>query len=336
MILVNNPGTWSAIYWPLGHAPWHGWTPTDLIFPFFLFMVGMSINFSRKASGREALRRSAVLFGLGVFMAAYPFFDLTTVRIPGVLQRIALCYLATWWLRRALGTAGQAATAAALLVGYWALMTLVPVPRGLAPNLQPETNLGAWLDRLLLEGHLWKQSKTWDPEGLLSTLPAIATTLLGLLAGEWLKGERPPRAKAAGLLGAGAALTLAGVAWGESFPINKNLWTSSYVLLSGGLASCGFGLCYLVADVYGWRRWTWPFVIYGTNAIVVFVASGLLAKTIGLIKVSGVSLQALIYRGAFASWLAPHDASLGFALATVTFWFLVLAWMDARGIYIKV
>jgi predicted acyltransferase len=336
MILVNNPGTWSAIYWPLGHAAWHGWTPTDLIFPFFLFMVGMSINFSRKTSAREALRRAAVLFGLGVFMAAYPFFDLTTVRIPGVLQRIALCYLATWWLRRLAGTVGQAVTAALLLVGYWAAMTFVPVPGGVPPNLLPETNLGAWLDQQLLAGHMWKQSKVWDPEGLFSTLPAIGTTILGLLAGEWLKSERSPRVKVAGLLAGGIVLTVAGIAWGESFPINKALWTSSYVLLSGGLAACAFGLCYLVADLFGWRGWTGPFVIYGTNAIVVFVASGLLAKTIGLIQISGVSLQALIYQGAFESWLTSYNASLGFALATVLFWFLVLAWMDARGIHVRV
>src|SRR5262245_40558989 len=158
MILVNNPGNWGAVYWPLDHARWHGWTPTDLIFPFFLFIVGMAMTFSRRSTFREALRRAAIIFALGLFMAAYPFFDLTTVRIPGVLQRIALCYLAAWLARRATGATGQAVVAAALLAVYWLLMTRVPVPGGIAPNLEPETNLAAWLDRTLLSGHLWKQT----------------------------------------------------------------------------------------------------------------------------------------------------------------------------------
>lgn len=336
MILVNNPGTWSAIYWPLAHAPWHGWTPTDLIFPFFLFMVGMSIHFSSKTAAREALRRTAVLFGVGVFMAAYPFFNLATVRIPGVLQRIAVCYLAAWALRRVAGTFVQLAICAGLLVGYWMLMTFVPVPGGIAPNLLPETNLAAWVDRLLLDGHMWRQTKTWDPEGVLSTLPAIATTILGMQAGAWLRSSRTPRQKAVGLLAAGFALAVAGLGWNESFPINKSLWTSSYTLFTAGMAAALFGLCYLVADVFGWRSWTRPAVIWGTNAIVVFVASGLFAKTLGLVRLGDVSLQGLIYQAAFASWAAPLNASLAYALANILFWHLVLAWMDARGIHIRV
>ena len=336
MILVNNPGTWSAMYWPLGHAPWHGWTPTDLIFPFFLFMVGMSMNYSRKTSFREALRRSAVLFGLGVFMAAYPFFDLTTVRIPGVLQRIALCYLAAWVVRRTFGVVGQTLTCGAMLAVYWLLMTRVPVPGGLAPNLDPSTNLSAWLDRLLMDGHLWRQSKTWDPEGLLSTLPAIGTTLLGVLAGEWLRTKRTPRAKVVGLLAAGLVLTLAGLAWHESFPINKNIWTSSYVLFTGGMAAYLFAVTYLLADVYGVRGWTRPWVVYGTNAIFVFVASGLVAKTLGIVKLGGTSLQVLLYQGLFAWWLSPVNASLAYAVVNIGLWYLALLWMDRRGIHLKV
>jgi len=336
MILVNNPGTWSAMYWPLGHAEWHGWTPTDLIFPFFLFIVGMAMNYSRKTSLREALRRAAVLFGLGVFMAAFPFFNLATVRIPGVLQRIALCYLAAWVVRRWLGPLGQALTCALTLVGYWALMTLVPVPGGLAANLDPQTNLGAWLDRLLLGGHLWRQTQTWDPEGLLSTLPAVGTTLLGVLAGEWLRSSRAPRVKVAGLLAGGLALTLAGLLWHESFPINKNLWTSSYVLFTGGMAASLFAVTYLVADVQGTRGWTRPWVVYGRNAIFVFVASGLVAKLLVLIKPGGMALQAWLYHGLFAGWLAPVNASLAYAVANILVWYLVLLWMDRRGLYLKV
>jgi len=336
MILVNNPGTWSAMYWPLGHAEWHGWTPTDLIFPFFMFMVGMAMNYSRKTSFREALRRAAVLFGLGVFMAAFPFFNLATVRIPGVLQRIALGYLAAWVVRRWLGPLGQALVCALLLLGYWLLMTRVPVPGGLAPNLEPATNLGAWLDRLLLDGHLWRQTKVWDPEGLLSTLPAIATTLLGVLAGEWLRSSRSQRTKVAGLLVGGLVLTLLGLAWGESFPINKNLWTSSYVLFTGGLAAYLFAVTYLIADVYGVRGWTRPWVVYGTNAIFVFVASGLVAKLLAIVKLGGIPLQTHLYQGLFAWWLAPVNASLAYAISNIVAWYLVLLWMDRRGIHLKV
>jgi predicted acyltransferase len=340
MILVNNPGTWSAIYWPLDHARWHGWTPTDLIFPFFLFMVGMAVHFSRKTTALEALRRSAVILGFGLFMAAYPSFDLATVRIPGVLSRIALCYLLAWLAHRALGWRGEAALAAGLLLAYFFLMTRVPTPDGHAPNLEPATNLGAWLDRQVFGPHLWKQSRTWDPEGLLSSMPALATTLLGSLAGAWIRSGASGARKVAGLLGAGLVLTVAGLLWDRAFPINKNLWTSSYVLFTGGLAAYLFGLVYWLLDVRGRRTGSGPLVVYGRNAIFVFVASGLVAKTIALVRWTdgaGVtaSLQARLFRAAFASWLPPHPASLAYALANVAFWYLVLRAMDRRGIYLK-
>jgi predicted acyltransferase len=336
MILVNNPGSWSAIYWPLEHARWHGWTPTDLIFPFFLFIVGVSLSFSRRSTFREALKRSAILFALGLFMAAYPFFNLTTVRIPGVLQRIAVCYLAAWLVHRAAGVRGAALIAGALLAAYWLLMTRVPVPGGIAPNLEPETNLAAWIDRALLSGHLWKQTKTWDPEGLLSTLPAIATTLLGSLAGAWVRSGRGSNTKTGGLLAGGAVLTALGLAWGLTFPINKNLWTSSYVLFTGGLAAYLLGLFYWLADVRGHRAWTGPLVVYGRNAIFVFVASGLVAKTLVLAKVGGLSLQEHIHRALFTWWLAPPLASLAYALANVAVWYAVLLAMDRRGVHLTV
>jgi predicted acyltransferase len=341
MILVNNPGNWVYVYWPLDHARWHGWTPTDLIFPFFLFMVGMALPFSSRVRAREALRRALVIGALGIFMAAYPYFDLATVRIPGVLMRIALCYLAAWTISRITGPLGQAVIAAVLLVLYWYLMTRVTVPGGLPPNLDPETNLGAWLDRTLFGAHLWKTSKTWDPEGLLSTLPAIATTLLGLLAGGWLRSDRDGTRKTWGLLAAGLVFVVLGLGWGRSFPINKSLWTSSYVLFTGGLAAYLFGLLYWIADVRGHRTWCRPFVIYGRNAILVFVASGLFARTLAAIKVNGpdgvaISLQAWLHRTLLASWLPPFPASLAWALANVLVWYAVLRELDRREIYLKV
>jgi predicted acyltransferase len=347
MILVNNPGDWGHVYWPLLHVPWHGWTPTDLIFPFFLFMVGLSLTFSRRLVARAALARALKLVGLGLLMALYPFFPVLTVRWPGVLQRIGVCYLAAWAARRFLRPRGQAALAAVLLVGYWALMTKVTGPEGHPPSLEMETNLSAQVDRILLVPHVWSVTKTWDPEGVLSTLPAIATTLLGLLFGGWVRAGRTPFATTLGLLLGGLALTALGLLWAEAappwllFPVNKGIWTSSFVLLTGGLAAALFGLTYWVVDVAGWKRWAAPFVTYGKNAIAVFVGSGLLAKTLLSIKWpdgSGVavSLWQRLYRALYASWLPAHEASLAWAVSMVLVFYLVALWMDRRGLYLKV
>ena len=181
MILVNNPGDWGHVYWPLLHVPWHGWTPTDLIFPFFLFMVGMSLTFSRRTDARPAVARALKLVGLGLLLNLYPYFPVAELRWPGVLQRIGLCYLAAWAAKRWLAPRGQAVLTAALVVGYWAIMTRVAGPGGLPPSLEPQTNLSARLDQVLLVPHVWSVTKTWDPEGVLSTLPAIATTVLGVI-----------------------------------------------------------------------------------------------------------------------------------------------------------
>ena len=336
MILVNSPGTWDAIYWPLNHAAWHGWTPTDLVFPFFLFMVGMTLHLSRRDTLAHALRRTAILFVLGLFLNTFLFFDLSTLRIPGVLQRIAVCYWTVWCVRRVTGPLGQGVLATVLLVTYWMLMTKVPVPGVGAPNLEPARNLAAYVDSLLLTGHMWSWTKTWDPEGVLSTIPAIATTLMGAIAGAWLRTPRPEHVRVAGFVGAGALLARLGVFWGESFPINKSLWTSSFVLLTGGLASALFGLCYLVADVWRYRGWTRPFVVYGGNAIFVYVASSLVARTLGVVKVGGVSLQQHAFEALLAGWLPVHAASLVWALMTVAFWWLVLLALDRRGLRFKV
>jgi predicted acyltransferase len=349
MILVNTPGDWNHVYWPLLHAAWHGWTPTDLIFPFFLFIVGVSLTLSKRIGLRPALARALKLVGLGLLLNLYPCFGVAELRWPGVLQRIGLCYFAAWAARRWLRPRGQAALAAALLLGYWALLTRVVGPEGHPPGLAMETNLAAQVDRLLLVPHVWSATTTWDPEGVLSTLPAIATTLVGLLFGEWLLGRarRPPVATTLGLLGGGLVLTALGVAWSERFPasllfpINKGLWTSSYVLLTGGLAAAALGVCHLLVDVAGWRRFAGPFVSYGRNAIAVYVASGLLADTLAAVRWPAadgtlLSLQQRVYRAVFASVLPPLEASLAWAVVTVVLFYLMAAWMDRRGIYLKV
>ena len=265
MVLVNNPGSWRHVYWPLRHAEWDGFTPTDMIFPFFLFIVGVSIPLALgtrlEHGGRglvsRVLRRSAAIFALGLLLHALPFFHLATLRIPGVLQRIAVCYLLAALLVVLTGGAAgwrvQAGVAGALLVGYWLLMTRVAPPGGAAGDLSPAGNLAGYVDRLVLGPHIWQVSRFYDPEGVLSTLPAVATTLLGVLAGHWIRGDRPGRRVAAGLAIGGLAATGAGWLWGLTFPINKSLWTSSYALFMAGLAALALAACYWGIEVRGRR-----------------------------------------------------------------------------------
>jgi len=346
MILVNNPGSWSHIYSPLRHAEWHGWTPTDLIFPFFLFIVGVAIPFSfgkrlERGDGKGALllhvlKRSAILFGLGLFMAAFPRFDLANLRVMGVLQRIGLVYLVAAPAYLYLGRRGRGALVATLLLGYWALLTLVPVP-GFGPgDLTPDGNLGAYLDRMILGDRLWQD--TWDPEGLLSTLPAIATTLLGIFTGEWLKTEKTKGVKTLGMAVAGVAGMALGLMWDTGFPINKSLWTSSYVLFTAGAGLLLLAGFFWAMEMRGWKGWALPFQIYGMNAIAVFVASGLLAKQMGLTRVGveNVSLKGWIYERLFASWAGPLNGSLFFALSYVLFWLAIMWVLYRRRIFIKI
>ena len=352
MLLVNNPGTWSAIHPPLRHAEWHGWTPTDLIFPFFLFIVGVSMTLSfarlreRGSSRGQILRKSgqraAILFGLGLLLHGFPnYLDLSTLRIPGVLQRIALAYIAATAIVLYVRPRAQWVAAAAILLGYWALMTLVPVPGSGAGALEPGRDLGAWIDRAVFtENHLWAYSRTWDPEGLLSTLPAVATVLTGVFAGRWLRSGRPPAETAVGLFLAGNAALLAGVVWGAAFPINKNLWTSSYVLFTSGMACHFLAVCYWLVDVRGHRRAALPFVVFGTNAIAAFFLSSLLARVLNLIQVAGpdgpVALKVRIYAALFAPLGSPMNASLAFAIVYVLFWMAVMGGMYWRRVFIKV
>ena len=346
MVIVNNPGDWGNVYAPLLHAEWHGWTPTDLIFPFFLFIVGVSITLSRKSqSWSSIIRRSAIIFALGLFLAGYPRFDLSRWRIPGVLQRIAVCYLFAAAIYQASRGDRQrqavviTSIAASLALGYWALMMLVPPPGGIAGNLTPEGNLAAWVDRALMEGHLWRPR--WDPEGLLSTVPAISTTLLGVLAGLCLGTEWTPARKAAMLTGGGAGALILGLIWGVVFPINKNLWTSSYAIFTAGSASLLLAACYWVLDVKQWRRGTTPLVILGVNAITLFVVSGLLVKTLALLRVAGpdgreVSISRWVYLHMFVPIADPRNASLLYAIANLVVLFGLLWWMYRRRIFLRV
>ena len=346
MILVNNPGSWAHVYPPLAHAEWNGCTPTDLIFPFFLFIVGVSLPLSfEKRMGRgdargtlftHILRRSAILFGLGLFMAAFPRFDILNVRIMGVLQRIGLVYLFAASAYLVLKPRGRALLLFGLLFGYWALMTLVPVP-GFGPgDLSPEGNLAAYLDRMILGDHLWREM--WDPEGLLSTLPAIGTTLLGIFAGEWIRSGAGKVRVALGLGAMGLLGLLAGAFWDLAFPINKGIWTSSYVLYTAGAGAILLGAMFWFMEVRGWKKWATPLVVYGMNAIAVFVASGLLARIMGIIHVGaeGQTLKRWLYENLFAQWAGPLNGSLAFALSYVLLWLGLMWVLHRRRVFIKI
>jgi predicted acyltransferase len=358
MILVNNPGSWTHIYAPLKHAEWHGCTPTDLIFPFFLFIVGVSISYalgSKKGYMSHskliltALKRALILFGLGLFLNLFPkvFTEpmeaFQTVRIPGVLQRIAVVFFITAVVFIKTNPKTQLRLLIGILLAYWAMMTLIPVPGVGYPNLEKETNLGAFIDRTLLtEAHLWRSAKTWDPEGILSTLPAIGTGIFGLLIGTWLKRkDREESVKISWMFSIGILAVILGLIWDLCFPINKALWTSSFVLYAGGLATIGLALCYWLIDVQGYKKGTTPFVVYGINAITVFFLSGLIPRILTMIKVNmpdgtTVNSREWMYETFFSPYFSPINSSLAGAVTFILIWLGILWWMYSRKIIIKV
>lgn len=354
MILVNNPGNWGAIYAPLRHAEWHGWTPTDLIFPFFLWIVGVALVFAldRKraevaAHGfltRKILRRAVALILIGLFLNAFPGIftapleTLRTLRIPGVLQRIGVCYAFAAILFLRVSSRHRASVIGALLLGYWAVLAWTPVPgMGPADLASKSQQIAAWIDRTLLgEAHLWRSAKVYDPEGLLSTLPAAATTLLGVLVGEIIRTAAPIETRIAKIMVIGVALASVGYVWDWFFPINKPLWTSSYVVLTAGLASCALGVALWACDVAGRRRLAEPLRVYGVNALTVFVGSALVGRTLVEIEIGDERLKAVLFRWLCDSWLDGKAASLAWALMWVTGWYAVLRAMDRRGWHLRV
>jgi predicted acyltransferase len=350
MVLVNNPGNWGSIYWPLKHAEWHGWTPTDLIFPFFLFIVGVAIPlaFGRRleqgGSPRDlylkVLKRTLIIFALGMFLAGFPYFDLSIIRIPGVLQRIAVCYLfaSLIFLKTKIRT--QVIITIALLIVYWIVMTRLHAPGFATGDLTKDGSLASFVDRKVLGPHIWKQSKVFDPEGLLSTIPAIATTLFGVLTGQWLRTNKSQYEKVTGMFVAGACCVVIGWCWDAFFPINKSLWTSSYVFFTGGLALEFLALCYWLIDIKKYQRWTKPFVVLGVNAIALFVGTGVMARLMGLIKLpwgsEKIPLQGWIFQKLFVPWASPINASLAYAIAFILLWLGLMWILYSRKIFIKI
>lgn len=404
MTIVNNPGDWGNIYPPLEHAEWHGCTPTDLVFPFFLFIVGIStvlampvkrfdaavlekiivralrifllglfLNFFSKIHIGElkgvplmlirlaftalitiALlgdydRKKQFLVAVGLFVGmigmAFMLNDFKEVRIPGVLQRIAIVYLIISVIYATTNTTTQVIIGLVCLLGYWGLMSLVPVP-GVGPaNFEKGTNLAAWLDNFLLPGHLWVTSKTWDPEGILSTIPAIGTGIAGVLAGSWLSSRFSANKKAAYLILAGVLGVGLGMLWNIVFPINKALWTSSFVLYTAGWALLVLGLLYFLIDVIRFDFWTKPFVIFGVNPMVVFFFSGIIPRALNMIDIpvpqNGAEASTGLVSWLYEYWIAPFfsapkNASLAGAIVYLVIWFIILIYFYRRKLIFKV
>ncbi len=357
MLLVNNPGSWGAIYPPLEHAAWNGWTPTDLIFPFFLFIVGITTHLSlqaRRARGddegalvRQVVKRGLLIILFGLLLAAFPYVPLTRItemRFPGVLQRIGVAYLCGGLLSFRTSLKQQVVILAVLLYGYWFAMTLIPVPgRGIGALLldDPSASLAAWVDRAVFGAHLWKSSRTWDPEGLLSTIPAVGTVILGVMAGRWLASPRPLLERLVALLAVGSLCMMAGLMWGWSFPINKSLWTSSYVLFTAGMGAVALATCTWLIDVLGLTWWTRPWTWFGMNPMIAFVGSGMMARLIYSVvtvphRGERAPIQRVIYDNFYASWLEPRNASLLFAVTFVLLWAGILGVLHRKRIFFKV
>lgn len=354
MTLVNNPGDWGHIYAPLEHSEWNGCTPTDLIFPFFVFMVGVSTVFAMETKRADpanhgkmilgALRRMVTLilisWAIQLFYHHTPFVrSLTHLRFPGVLQRIALVFFLGSVLYIKCTQRTRDWVMAGALIGYYIIMCFIPVPDGNPANLNPETNMGAWLDRLIFTSdHLWKSSKTWDPEGLLGTLPALGTGLFGIRVGSWLKRpDRENSVKVTWLFVYGVAAVVISLVWDLFFPINKSLWTSSFVLYCGGLATIALAFTYWLIDVQGHQKYAWILVVFGMNAIAAFVWGDILQGVVDFIPTgTDMKLSTWLYQHGVAPFFTPYNASLVRAIIYVFLTWLPMVWLYKRKIYIKV
>lgn len=411
MILVNNPGSWGNIFAPLEHAEWNGCTPTDLVFPFFIFILGAAIPLAivtkvlNQQTFLKILTRSLRIISLGLFLGFYGKIEIFNlegyplliskliitgivayvllgnfeqkiklylvlalflifmflafsgieaykeVRIPGVLQRIGIVYFFTSLVYLKTEIKGQIITIALLLLGYWAIMTLIPVPGFGAANLDKGTNLAGWIDNLLLENHLWASSKTWDPEGILSTIPAIASGIVGLLVGQLLNSSLAKNDKVIKMIGTGFVLVIFGLIWNQFFPMNKSLWTSSFVLYTAGFATLFLAIFYYVIDIKEYKKWTTPILFWGVNPMIVFFLSGILPRVLSSIKVANpvyvsgnlneipeqIGLQTYLNEFCIVPYFNdPKVASLMWALLNVAFWSVVLWYFYKKKLFFKV
>lgn len=340
MIFVNSPGSWDYVYPWFAHARWNGCTPTDLVFPFFLFIVGLSVCFSlsnaksKPVTGKliwKILKRALLLFLIGVLINGFPFYQLEVLRIPGVLQRIAIVFFCCALLYVNTSVTVQVITVGCLLFGYWAILSLVPHPGTGSVSLEPGKHIGAWLDQLLLGNHVWKQTNPWDPEGVLSTIPAIASGLIGVITGSLMNRMEEKKTMVIYLFIAGNMLLLAAFIWNPFFPINKNLWTSSYVLCTSGIALNALAISYWFLDLKQYRKGTKWGKAFGANAITAYILSELVEASWNIIQLpSGISVKTWVFEHVFASWLNPFVASHLMALV-----FVMLIYVPVYGLYKK-
>jgi predicted acyltransferase len=351
MILVNNPGTWGAIYAPFRHAEWHGWTPTDLVFPFFLFIVGTSIvlayhskkeNNNLDGAKNKIIIRGLKLIGLGLFLAGFkytfPFFkSIFHLRFPGVLQRIGVVFIITAFLYLKFSWKTLIKVLIIILVSYWLMMMFIPINGGM-PLLTKDSNLAALIDlKIFGKAHIWKSN--YDPEGLLSTLPAVGTAIMGIFLGLILKMKNIKKEKKFfHILYIGMVSTAIGYFWGNYYPINKALWTSSYVLFSGGLAYLTYAAIYFVMEIAEIKNWGKAFIYYGSNAITIFFLSGFIAKSFYIIKLNNSqSIHSFLYKTLFTSWIdLPRLSSLAYAFSVIFFYYLLARYLYKKNIIIKV
>jgi predicted acyltransferase len=352
MILVNTPGDWGHIYPPLAHSKWDGCTPTDLVFPFFLFMVGVSIVYSAESKKNKfdehskiilgALRRMVILIllGLAIFFFYHPGFS--NLRFPGVLQRIGVVYFITSIIYLKTNAKTQYWILGIILVSYYLMMVCIPTPDGYVADLTPEHNLGAWIDRAVFStNHLNPYTKTWDAVGLFTTYPSIATALIGIRVGSLLKkADLDINEKVIKLFVTGIVLVCMGLVTDLFFPINKALWTSSYVLYSAGICTLGLTLSYWIIDVKGHQQSAWVFAVFGTNAISAYVLSEIAPGLIKLIKITqqGNTYNGVkyVYKNLFLTWLPPLNASLLYACFFVLLMWLIMYVLYSKKINIKI
>ncbi len=363
MIMVNNPGSWSHLFRPLGHADWHGWTPTDWIFPFFLFIMGtaMAFSFGKKMSAGakpkdflgKIFSRSLIIFIIGLALnlnirilrvvfhetidnglgeAIHAVFS--QLRILGVLQRIAICY----FVASLIIIYGKKSTrylwVFLLFLVYTLILAFVRVPGEAAYELARGRNIIFYIDHLVLGNHMWTPAN--EPEGIVSTLPAIVCVLFGFFTGEWVRSEASKPAKLAGLIGGGLFLMMQGLLLDDFMPINKPLWTVSYTLFTSGLAMQYLGLCYFFIDMQGIKKWATPFLAFGSNAIVVFAGSSYVAATLALAQIGDTSIKNILYQNLFLSWLSDYNASFFYSFTYMVLWGIVAFILYRKKIFIRV
>ena len=349
MILVNHPGSWDSVYPPLLHAKWHGCTPTDLVFPSFLFIVGVSLSFSLKKYRDQAkpyysiLRRAAIIFLLGLLLNASSLIftwlfqniepDFSKLRLMGVLQRISLAYLFASLIILHLSKKNRAIAIIAILLGYWFILAVLG-------DFSVDNNFAARVDRMILNDDRLYLGGPYDPEGLFATFPAIATVLIGHFTGEWLQEKPVKNNTTIQMLLAGLSCLLIGKVWNLVFPLNKALWTSSYVVFTAGWALLLLAACFEAIEVRGWHKWGKPFEIMGLNPIFVFVASGIVTRILYKTSIvngnEAISTYSWLYLNGFRSWAGDFNGSLIFAITIVIFWWFVLYLLYQKQWFFKV